>query len=158
MHAVASSFLFSCASSHIYKRSCLSVGRSVWSLTQTFLPSKTADFGVFLQSCNLRALALLFSFCCSFWNEEVNYHKRIEKQGRIHGQYQLRTGGQGRNASFHTFQLDHHDRRTDQRPDGRTDGRTKPLIELRVRNWKRILLSKFSAWARYTATAAVAGG
>ena len=34
------------------------------------------------------------------------------------------------NACFPTFQLDHHDQRTD----GRTNGRTKPLIELRVRN------------------------
>ena len=37
--------------------------------------------------------------------------------------------GRGRNARFHTFQLDHYGP-TDQR----TNGRTKPLIELRVRN------------------------
>ena len=56
-----------------------------------------------------------------------------EEQGRIHGQYQLRTGGQGRKCAFSHFSTRVHGP-TNGRTDGRTDGQTKPLIELRVRN------------------------
>ena len=53
------------------------------------------------------------------------------KQGRIHGQYQSRTGGQGRKCAFLHF-------RTRSLPtDGRTDGWTKPLIESLVRDQKQ---------------------
>ena len=55
------------------------------------------------------------------------------EQGRIHGQYQLRTGGQGRICAFSHFSTRVHGP-TNRPTDGRTDGRTKPLIELRVRN------------------------
>ena len=56
-----------------------------------------------------------------------------EEQGRIHGQYQLRTGGQGRKCAFSYFSTRGHGW-TDRPTDGPTDGRTKALIELRVRN------------------------
>ena len=61
-----------------------------------------------------------------------------KKQGRIHGQYHLRTGGQGRKCAFSHFPTRSlpTDQWTDGPTDQRTDGRTKPLIELRVRNYK----------------------
>ena len=45
------------------------------------------------------------------------------KQGRIHGQYQSRTGGQGRKRWFFHFSTRAH-RRTDRRTDRPTNGRT----------------------------------
>ena len=45
--------------------------------------------------------------------------------------------GRGGNVRFPTFRLDRYGP-TDGLTDGPTDGRTKPLIELRVRNLKRI--------------------
>ena len=65
--------------------------------------------------------------------EEVNQSMkerkkdRKKKQGRIHGQYQLRTGGQGRKCAISHFP---NSIITDQLTDRRTNGRT----ELRVRN------------------------
>ena len=58
------------------------------------------------------------------------------EQGRIHGQYQSRTGGQRRKCVFSHFptRSTRTDQPTDQRTDGRTDGRTKPLIESLVRD------------------------
>ena len=44
-----------------------------------------------------------------------------EEQGRIHGQYQLRTGGQGRKSRKCVFS---HFPTRSSRTDGRTDGRT----------------------------------
>ena len=72
----------------------------------------------------------------NIWIHEIkdkNLIKQKQKQKQKHG-YPANTScgwvGRGGNERFHTFKLDHHDRRTD----GRTDGRTKPLLELRVRN------------------------
>ena len=42
------------------------------------------------------------------------------KQGRLHGQYQSRTGGQGRKGAFSHFPT--RSPRTDGPTDGRTDG------------------------------------
>ena len=46
-----------------------------------------------------------------------------EEQGRIHGQYQSRTGGQGRKCTFSHFptRSPRTDRPTDRPTDGRTD-------------------------------------
>ena len=44
----------------------------------------------------------------------------MNKQGRIHGQYQLRVG-RGGNARFYTFRLVFTDRPTDGPTNGRTD-------------------------------------
>ena len=46
---------------------------------------------------------------------------QLRKQGRIHGQYQLRTGGQGRKCAFSHFPT--RSSRTDGRTNGRTDQR-----------------------------------
>ena len=49
---------------------------------------------------------------------------RYDQQGRIHGQYQLRTGGQGRKCAFSHFSTRVHgptNRPTNRRTDGRTD-------------------------------------
>ena len=54
------------------------------------------------------------------------------KQGRIHGQNQSRTGGQGRKWAFSHFPT--RSPRTDRPTNRRTDGRTKPLIESLVRD------------------------
>ena len=51
-----------------------------------------------------------------------------KKQGRIHGQYQSRTGGQGRKCVFSHFST------RAWRTNRRTDGPTKPLIESLVRD------------------------
>ena len=53
--------------------------------------------------------------------KEKNPKERSRKQGRIHGQYQLRMGGQGRKCAFSHFPTrsdDHHDGRTDGPMDG----------------------------------------
>ena len=53
--------------------------------------------------------------------------QRTNQQGRIHGQYQSRTDGQGRKCWFFHFSTHVHgptDRPTDGRTDGRMDGRT----------------------------------
>ena len=51
---------------------------------------------------------------------------KLKKQGRIHGQYQSRTGGQGRKCVFSHFSTRSPwtDRPTDGRTDGRTDGQS----------------------------------
>ena len=61
--------------------------------------------------------------------EKETEEEEEEEQGRIHGQYQLRTGGRGRKCAFPHFSTRDHGP-TDQP----TNQRTKPLIELRVRN------------------------
>ena len=61
---------------------------------------------LFFGSCP-PTFVLFFSVVCI-------YRNTIE-QGRIHGQYQLRTGGQGRKCAFSHFSTRVH---------GRTDGRT----------------------------------
>ena len=48
----------------------------------------------------------------------------MRKQGRIHGQYQSRTGGQGRECVFSYFLTRAH-----QRTNGPTDGRKWDLLE-----------------------------
>ena len=65
--------------------------------------------------------------------ERQKLEEEYKEQGRIHGQYQLRTGGQGRKCPFSHFLTRAHGP-TDGPTYGPTDGRTKPLIELRVRN------------------------
>ena len=55
--------------------------------------------------------------------EEKKEKEEKEEQGRIHGQYQLRTGGQGRKCAFSHFLTRVHGP-TDQRTDGRTDGQS----------------------------------
>ena len=69
--------------------------------------------------------------------KEVATCENQQKQGRIHGQNQSRTGGQGRECAFSHFAIVFNssvtDQPTDQRTDRRTDGRTKPLIEMRGR-------------------------
>ena len=62
------------------------------------------------------------------WTDKAFYSFRVacpqlKKQGRIHGQYQLRTGGQGRKCAFSHFLTRVHGP-TDQRTDGRTDGQS----------------------------------
>ena len=52
----------------------------------------------------------------------------VMQQGRIHGQYQSRTVGQGRKCVFSHFPT------RSPWTDEPTDRRTKPLIELHVRN------------------------
>ena len=59
--------------------------------------------------------------------------KNIIEQGRIYGQYQLRTSGQGRKCAFSHFSTRIHGR-----TDGPTDRRKKAHTELRVRNLKSV--------------------
>ena len=61
-----------------------------------------------------------------------NRVEKSKKQCRIHGQYQSRTGGQGRKCAFSHFL--NSITSTDQPSDRPTDGRTKPLIESLVRD------------------------
>ena len=60
-------------------------------------------------------------------------YQKLGKQGRIHGQYQLRTGGQGRKCVFSHFSTCAHGP-TEGWINGPMDGWTKALLELRVRN------------------------
>ena len=55
--------------------------------------------------------------------EEDEEEEEEEEQGRIHGQYQLRTGGQGRKGAFSHFLTRVHGP-MDQRTNGPTDQRT----------------------------------
>ena len=52
--------------------------------------------------------------------KEKNPKERSRKQGRIHGQYQLRMGGQGRKCTFSHFSTRVHGP-TDRPTDGRTE-------------------------------------
>ena len=59
------------------------------------------------------------------WLPYVFIKRTKEEQGRMHGQHQLRTGGQGRKCKFSHFSTRVHgwtDRRTNQQPDGPRDG------------------------------------
>ena len=74
----------------------------------------------------------------SMWgrNIKVNSKQTCLKQGRIHGQHQSRTGGQGRKCVFSHFSTRAWwtDQPTDRPTDRPTDGQTKPLIESLVRD------------------------
>ena len=59
--------------------------------------------------------------------EKKILQKKVKKQGRIHGQYQSRTVGQGWKCVFSHFSTQ------SPRADQPTNGRTRPLIESLVR-------------------------
>jgi len=71
------------------------------------------------------SLILISSYVSVFYKKNKAGYTANTSCGRV---------GRSGNARFHTFQLDHHDGRTDGPTDQQTDGRTKHLIELRVRN------------------------
>ena len=56
-----------------------------------------------------------------------------KQQGRIHGQYQSRMGGQGRKRWFFHFSTCAH-QRTDRRTDGRTDKASYRVARPRLKN------------------------